>query len=90
MIDVIRFINSRFTSNSYIIYSSENEEVWIVDPGDFSPLYDWMHANDKTNVKGVLITHVHFDHIYGVNELYSKFPSTIFYVYNEEGIKCII
>ena len=89
MIDVIRFINSRFTSNSYIIYSSENEEVWIVDPGDFSPLYDWMLANDKTNVKGVLITHVHFDHIYGVNELYSKFPSTIFYVYNEEGINAL-
>lgn len=89
MIDVVRFVNSRFTSNSYIIYSTDSEEVWVVDPGDFTPLNEWMNANEKTIVTGVLITHVHFDHIYGVNEIYSKFPSTIFYVYNDEGMKAL-
>jgi glyoxylase-like metal-dependent hydrolase (beta-lactamase superfamily II) len=89
MINVVRFVNSRFTSNTYIIYSAESEEVWVVDPGDFTPLVAWINANEKTNVKGVLITHVHFDHIYGINELYSMFPSTIFYVYNDEGVKAL-
>lgn len=89
MIDVVRFVNSRFTSNTYIIYSTESVDIWVVDPGDFYPLYEWMNANNKTNVKGVLITHAHFDHIYGVNELYTMFPSTIFYVYNIEGMKAL-
>lgn len=89
MIDVVRFVNSRFKSNTYIIYSTESGDIWVVDPGDFAQLNEWMIANEKTNVKGVLITHAHFDHIYGVNELYSMFPTTIFYVYNVEGIKAL-
>ena len=89
MINVVRFVNSRFSSNSYIIYSTESEAIWVVDPGDFGLLDAWMIDNKKNYVKGVLITHAHFDHIYGVNELYSKFPSTIFYVYNDEGVKAL-
>lgn len=89
MINVVRFVNSIFTSNSYIIYSTDSEEIWVVDPCDFCLLDAWMTENRKSAIKGVLITHAHFDHIYGVNELYYKFPSTIFYVYNDEGMKAL-
>lgn len=85
MISVVRFVNSRFSSNSYIIYSTKSEAIWVVDPGDFGLLDAWMIENRKSSIKGVLITHAHFDHIYGVNELWKKFQSVVFYVYNEYG-----
>lgn len=89
MIDFVRFINSRFTSNTYVIYSTDREDIWIIDPGDFSLVEEWMEKHSKSKITGVLITHAHFDHIYGANELYSKYPLTIFYVYNQIGIEIL-
>lgn len=86
MFDVVRFVNSRFTSNTYVIYSTDSENIWVVDPGDFTQVELWMKKNNKTGISGVLITHAHFDHIYGSNELFERHPSTIFYVYNQIGI----
>lgn len=85
MIDVTRFVNSRFTSNTYVISNTESEGIWVVDPGDFSPVQEYMSANSKTTILGVLLTHAHFDHIYGVNDVYDHYPTTPIYVYNEEG-----
>lgn len=89
MIDVVRFINSRFTSNTYVIFSTVSEDIWIVDPGDFTPIEEWMRRNSKIGVAGVLITHAHFDHIYGANELNEKYPSTPFFVYNQTGVEIL-
>lgn len=89
MIDVVRFINSRFTSNTYVIFSTDSEDIWVVDPGDFTPIKEWMQRNSKSGIAGVLITHAHFDHIYGANELYEKYPSTPFYVYNQTSVEIL-
>ena len=89
MIDVVRFINSRFTSNTYVIYSTDSEIIWVVDPGDFAPVEEWMQRNSKKDIAGVLITHAHFDHIYGANDLYEKYPFTTFYVYNQIGVEIL-
>lgn len=85
MIEVARFINSRFTSNTYIISNTKSEDIWIVDPGDFTPVQAWMKENSKSIIAGVLITHAHFDHIYGANEVYYNYPFTHFFVYNRIG-----
>lgn len=89
MVDVVRFINSRFTSNTYVIFSTDSEDIWIVDPGDFTLVEKWMKRNSKTEIKGVLITHAHFDHIYGANDLYEKYPFTPFFVYNQTGVEIL-
>ena len=89
MVDVVRFINSRFTSNTYVIFSTDSENIWVVDPGDFTQVEFWMNQNGKVGIAGVLITHAHFDHIYGANELYEKFLSTTFYVCNQNGIEIL-
>lgn len=86
MVDVVRFVNSRFTSNTYVIYNTESEEAWIVDPGDFAPVEEWLESNGITSIKGILFTHGHFDHIYGANDILEKFPNVIFYSINEIGV----
>lgn len=85
MLEVVRFVNSRFTSNTYIIAHPEHENVWVVDPGDIDAVFGWMKAHSKTVITGILLTHAHFDHIYGTNEIVSRYPECIIYIANEYG-----
>ena len=85
MVDCERFVNSRFTSNTYIISCADSENIWIVDPGDTKVVFEWMYNHSKTIVSGILLTHGHFDHIYGVNDILSRFPACVVYVANAYG-----
>lgn len=67
----------------------DSQEVWLVDCGDVKPILDWMERNRKTNVIGVLLTHSHFDHIYGLNNLSEKFPHICVYVANQVGFDAL-
>ncbi|MDE5757747.1 MAG: MBL fold metallo-hydrolase, partial [Allobaculum sp.] len=58
---------------SYIIHV--NDGCWVVDCGDYPALKP--HIN--LPVKGVLLTHGHFDHICGLNELLTEYPFTKVY-----------
>lgn len=84
-IKVDQFINSRFTSNTFVLSKEGTKGVWVIDPGDISPVTEWMAVNGKNEVKGALLTHSHFDHIYGLNELFGIYSSCPVYVANEYG-----
>ena len=84
MVNCIRFVNSRFISNAYILYKEEETDIWLIDPGDTEPIFEWLLSNKKS-IKGILLTHAHFDHIYGVNGILEKYPTTPIYVANETG-----
>jgi glyoxylase-like metal-dependent hydrolase (beta-lactamase superfamily II) len=47
--------------------------VWIIDPGDSAQLLVWLKQNTKI-VLGILLTHSHIDHIYGINDICLKYP----------------
>lgn len=75
-------INSVFNSVTYILSDSESDEVWLVDCGDVEKL------DHSFSVKGVLLTHTHFDHIYGLNTLLEKYPDVKIYTnsYGKEAL----
>ena len=85
MIEHIRLINSQFNSNTYILSKENESSVWLVDPGDTLPVFEWINLHHKTTVAGILLTHTHFDHIYGVNDILEKFPECVIYVANDYG-----
>ena len=89
MVNCERFVNSRFTSNTYIIYHTDYDNVWVVDPGDTDIVFEWMQAHSKTTISGILLTHAHFDHIYGMNEIVSRYPECIIYISNNYGMKAL-
>lgn len=76
--ELYKVVNSIFTSYTYILPVGE-KECWLVDCGDIDKVIE---AGWK--VKGVLLTHVHFDHIYGLNELMKYMPNAVVYT-NTEG-----
>ena len=82
---VFRIENSVFNSNTYIL-SEENEDYcWLVDVGDIEPILNFV---GKRQIKGVFLTHTHYDHIYGINKLVEYFPECIIYtsLHGKEGL----
>ncbi len=61
-------VNSCFSSNTYILSKEHERLAWLVDCGDAMPVIRWCEENGK-EVAGVFLTHTHFDHIYGLNDL---------------------
>ena len=79
-------MNSVYTSRTYILSECESREFWIIDCGDVPPLVDMISSlgGNLFNIKGVLLTHVHYDHIYGLPKLNEMFPEVRVYT-NEAG-----
>ena len=64
--------NSFFSSRTYWITDVKEKCVWLVDCGDIEEVME--HLPREVKIVGVLLTHVHFDHIYGLNKLLELFP----------------
>lgn len=90
MLKVSHIVNSVFTSRTYILSQEGSSYVWLVDCGDVPPIVDMLSSlgDDTSMIKGVLLTHVHYDHIYGLPRLKEKFPSLQVYT-NEYGKKAL-
>ncbi|MBD5310879.1 MAG: MBL fold metallo-hydrolase [Bacteroides sp.] len=70
------FENSYFSSVTYLI-----DDCTLIDPGDY--------RSDFKRVNTVLLTHVHFDHIYGLNELLSHKKDILVFT-NLEGREMLL
>ena len=78
-IDCIK--NSIFDSMTWLLSDEGNNWVWLVDCGDFEPIIEKIW---EKRIAGVLLTHAHFDHIYGLPELLERYPDCRIYT-NEIG-----
>ena len=57
-------------ANCYIV--SEKENAFIIDPGGDADCI--IKATENLKVKGIMLTHTHFDHIGALNDLVQAFP----------------
>ncbi len=82
----VDFITNRvFNSRTYILSDEKNDRVWLVDCGDTDRVLDMI---GKKSVEGVLLTHAHSDHIYGLEELIKRYPKLKVYT-NAAGIEAL-
>ncbi len=84
------YVNSFFYSRTYLLFDDGRTSSWIVDCGDIPPLEASlsMLGSDVSGVKGVLLTHAHFDHIYGLQRLMELNPAVRVYT-NEYGKRAL-
>jgi len=73
VVEVRQVINTVFKSCSYVIV--HEGASWLVDCGDVDRILPLIDGT----LRGVLLTHGHFDHIYGLNVLMSLFPQVAIY-----------
>lgn len=77
---VFRHVNSIFASNTYILTNRKSNSIYIVDPGsDADAVLGWLNIHNF-KIEGILLTHAHHDHIYGVNDLLNIFPNSKLFV----------
>lgn len=82
MIKIKEFHNSVLNSCTYCLYDNQQGEAAIIDPGDIDPIHSWLFQNDRI-VNSIFLTHAHFDHVYGLFELYRLFPNCKIYCSKE-------
>lgn len=52
----------------WAIINNETKEAWIVDPGESKPVHEFLQQQHLI-LKGILITHHHWDHTNGIADL---------------------
>ena len=78
----IKYLNvGPWKENTYCIIS--NNEAWLIDPGDEFDLLKKTFEVDSLNIKGILTTHGHFDHIGAVYEFQQEF-NLPFYIHSKD------
>ena len=74
-------------TNCYFVYQEGSTDVIFFDPADKGD-YIYEKLQEKgLNVKGILLTHGHFDHIWGTNKLRELSGAPI-YAYEAEKVLC--
>lgn len=69
-----RIVNSVFNSCTYVVHGEESRQAMIVDCGDVEPITGYL-TEHRLVLSHILLTHSHFDHIYGLNAIVRKFSS---------------
>lgn len=82
MFEVKKFeTRATFACNVYVIKSDKGN--FIVDPG-YCDNKMLSYINSIGGIDFILITHGHFDHIYGVNTIVKEYPNAIIYAHKDE------
>lgn len=66
-----------FTDNYIWALHNAEGQVYVVDPGDATPVRAWLSANRMT-LTGILITHHHADHTGGIDGLLAETPVPVY------------
>jgi hydroxyacylglutathione hydrolase len=80
--------NEPFKANTYLIKNSVNDNAcYLIDIGNYVGVLNELF--NKEHIKGIFLTHVHYDHICGINDIMKKFPDCIIYCskYTEEALQ---
>jgi glyoxylase-like metal-dependent hydrolase (beta-lactamase superfamily II) len=83
--DIYKHTNSILTSITYILFVADSDAAWLIDCGDADAVISWAEQNKKI-ISGVFLTHTHYDHIYGLNELKKSYPGLKVYT-SMDGIQ---
>ena len=73
------FTNGDFFENTYLINNEQNEAI-LVDPGE--GLDEYLEELNQYNIKAILLTHGHMDHIDGIKH----FLNVAIYIYKDEQV----
>ena len=72
-IEIIKCLQDNY---SYLIINEKSKSACVVDPSEAEPVIDFIEKNN-INLKFILNTHHHFDHIGGNKDLKKKYNSKV-------------
>ena len=84
MLQIQQFSFNILGTNCYVIYGGAEGRCVVADPGMYRPyekeqLFDFLSQNGLVP-DGILLTHGHFDHVWGVAAVLERFPGCPVYL----------
>lgn len=76
MLRIERHLNKIFSSVTYAIFDDCQKFCWIIDAGDYDDICKLINGYE---LMGIFLTHIHYDHIYGLNDLQEVYPQVPIY-----------
>ena len=77
---------SPIMTNCYLVINTDSRELILIDPGDNAPALIKAIEDMGLSLKGVLLTHGHFDHAGAANEVADHFGVYVYAHENEEEV----
>lgn len=74
---IMKLVVGQLQENCFILFD-ENKDAFIVDPGASSEVIIEAIEKNSLNIKYILLTHGHFDHVGAVATLAKKFKAPIY------------
>ena len=72
-VEIIKCLKDNY---SYLVIDEKNKSACVIDPSEAKPIINFIEKN-KINLKFILNTHHHYDHVGGNKELKKKYNTKI-------------
>ncbi len=78
MLRLLYFVVGLLDTNTYLVYDEETRDAVVIDPGgEVNELINWIERLNL-NLRAILATHGHFDHVWGVDDLKSHYNAPFY------------
>ncbi len=74
-IDALPAFNDNYL---WLLQDTAKQRCAVVDPGDAAPVLAWLNAHPGWQLSDILVTHHHFDHVGGVEQLKAATGARVF------------
>lgn len=81
---IIKLVVGELQENCFVLFD-ENKDAFVVDPGASSEIIIEAIEKNNLNVKYILLTHGHFDHVGAVAGLKKKFNAPVYLHKNDKN-----
>ena len=83
MVEILTFVQGPIDANNYLLIDKNTNDAILIDCSSSEDNYISEIKKLRVNLKKILLTHGHFDHILGCNRFHEEFGADI-YVSNED------
>ena len=89
---IIQLVVGMVSTNCYIVYDEKTLDGGVIDPGDDSDEILEKITEENVNIKFILLTHGHFDHIMAASDICEKTGGKIVVHKNDVGYlkECVV
>ncbi|MEQ3345930.1 MBL fold metallo-hydrolase [Peptoniphilus senegalensis] len=81
---IIKLVVGELQENCFVLFD-ENKDAFVVDPGASSDIIIEAIEKNNLNIKYILLTHGHFDHVGAVAGLKKKFNAPVYLHKNDKN-----
>lgn len=81
--EIKQYVLGPVNASCFVVIDKESKECFAIDPGDAPDVFINSFKVGDLHLKGILLTHGHFDHIGGVSALVEKYNVPVYAMEDE-------